>query len=463
VSVARWRRAALVLALAAACYANTLGNALVWDDRLVADSPGAQLERSGAYWRPLVMLSFRVDRTLGGGAAWPYHLTNLLAHATVGWLVGELAAALGAAPEVALASALLFVAHPLQTEAVSYASGRTDVLCAGFALGALLVWRRARRPFDAAALGTAALVAAALACKETAVLVPLVLLFPGAQPADPRPRPWATLAVAVAWVVLFTAGGAPELRLADLPSRLPAVAAVAWSYLGLLVWPSDLHLERFVAVTGWSPAAAIAMWSGLVVLLGAAAWAAGRVPGGAVLLGFAVATYLPVSGVVPIYPAVADRVLFAAEHLAYLPLCGLVPLLTGLAAWGLPVRIGVLATAVLLAAWVPVVAARNRDWRDEETLFRHTLRYDPPAARVWYDLGNLRLAAGDPVEAERLYREAVKRAPGDGAVRLNLGIALQRQGRHAEARAAYAEALRLDPSLAAAFGAPPPSQRKSTR
>jgi hypothetical protein len=446
VSGAGWRRGAATLALAVVCYGNTLGNDLVWDDRLTAAAPPAVLERAGDYYRPVVMLSLRADRALFGGAPAGHHATNLIAHAVVGWLVGTLAASLGATPGTALAASLLFVAHPAQTEAVSYVSGRTDVLAALFALGAVLAWRLARGPLDRWALGATALVVAALGCKESTALVPFVLLL---VPGD-APRPWLPLGVAVLWVATWSAGG-PGLHVAGLGERLPAIAASVLTYVRLLAWPTDLHLERFVVVPGWSIGTTLALWGGVLVVLAALVAAARVVPGGWLFAAFAVATYLPAAGIVPVYPAIADRALFAAEHFLYMPLCGLVPLAVGVGARWLPRRLAPALVSILLLAWTPLVIARNRDWRDEETLFRHTLRFDPPAARVWYNLGNARLAAGDPVEAERLYREAARRAPRDGAVRLNLGVALQRQGRREEAEAQYGEALRLDPSLARAF------------
>lgn len=443
-----WRRGAATLALAAACYGNTLGNGLVWDDRLTAADPAALGRRAGGYYRPVVMATFAAERVLFGDAPAARHATNLVAHAAVGWLVGTLAAALGAGAGASLAASLLFVAHPVQTEAVAYVSGRTDVLAAFFAVAALLAWRRARTPADGWAVATTALVLAALGCKESAALVPLALLAPGASPTSVRP--WLPLGAAAAWVVAWVATGGPGLHADGLVARVPAVAAAVLEHARLLVWPSDLHLERFVVVPGWSAAATLAMWAGVFVLLGGLAAAARVVPGGPVLLALAVATYLPAAGIVPVYPAIADRALFAAEHFLYLPLCGLIPLAVGLGA-RMPARAGAVVVALLLVAWTPLVVARNGDWRDEETLFRHTLRFDPPAARVWYNLANVRLHAGDPVEAERLYREAASRDPADGAIHLNLGIALQRQGRRGDAEEAYAEALRRDPSLARAF------------
>lgn len=455
-----WPRAAAIVALAAACWAGTLWNDLVWDDRLTAATP-SPWPQPGRWWRPVVMASFLADRALTGGVAWGMHLTNVAAHAAVGVLLDGWLRALGLASGTALAATAAFVAHPVQSEAVAYVSGRTDVLCAAFVLLALRVWRRVRRTWDAAAWATAGLVVAALGCKEAAVLVPLVLLVAGAPtpaPADgPRPVPVLPMLAAASWVALFAARGGPELHLDGLPARIPAAASMLLDYVRLLVWPADLHLERFVAVGGRSPVRAAALLAGAAAVAGTVIGAARRVHGGRVLLALAVATYLPVCGLVPVYPAIAGRAVFAAEHFLYLPLLGVAPLAAGAIASVWPPRARRLAPAVvaaLVAAWATASWLRVRDWRNEETLFRHTLRYDPPVARVWYDLGNLRLQAGDPAEAARLYEAALARAPRDAAVHLNLGIALQRLGRRDEALAHYAEALRLDPSLAAAFRPP---------
>ncbi len=453
-------RAAAVAATVAALYGATLGHELVWDDRLTAaaaTNARRALAPTGAFHRPLVMLSFALDHALWGGAAWGFHLTNLVLHAAVSWTVGALAVALGTGGGAALAASLLFAAHPVQTEAVTYVSGRTDVLCALFVLLALLAWRRARQAADGWAVAAAAAFAAALLSKEAAVLVPLVLLVPGAHPAPDPPRPVLPLAVAGLWIAWFAASTPLAPSTSGLAARLPAMAGMLLDYARLLLWPSDLHLERFVAVPGWSVPAALAAWLGVGVIAAALAALAWRAPGGAVLLALAATAYAPVSGLIPVYRAVADRVLFAAEHFLYLPLAGLMPLLAG--AWAVRAALvpgrraragGPVLVAALLAAWGWVVVDRNRDWRDEKTLFRHTVAFDPPTARVWYNLGNLELAAGEAAEAERLYRAALARAPTDAVVHWNLGIALQRQGRTADALAHYREATRLDPRLAGA-------------
>jgi hypothetical protein len=450
--ISRRGRATLVVLWVALLYGGTLRNGFVWDDQLLALSPPALstvlTQRTGAYYRPLVMLSFHADRALWGDRAAGHHLTNLAAHAATSVLVGELATAVGLAPGPALIAALAFAAHPAQTDAVSYVSGRTDILCALFMLIALLLWRRARRPFDGAAFASALTFAAALLCKEVAAPLAFVWGLPGAHPARDAPRPLLVLGVAATWAIGYVATGRVPAMASTLGERTPGIVMTAASYLQLLVWPVGLHVERFVAAGGWSAATLVAttlLLAAVGVLLAAAAR---RTVGGWLLLGVVLATYAPASGLIPIYPAIARHWLFAPEHFLYLPLVGLMPLLVGTAASSLPPaarRSAVGLAVIVLCTWAVLVVERNRAWRDEETLFRNAVAYDPPTSRVWFNLGNLELARGRLDEAARLYGQALARAPHDAAVHLNLGIVRQRQGRSAGAEHHYRLAIQIEP------------------
>jgi hypothetical protein len=448
-------RAVLLAALVVALYGNTLGNGFVWDDRLTAAaSPSALLRPSpGTYYRPVAMLTFAADRLLWGTDPAGFHFTNILCHGLTCWLLLGFCRNLGMSWGIAMAASVLFAAHPLQSEAVAYISGRTDVLCAVFALLAIRVWRRARHPFDAAAAGSAALFVLALFCKETAVLLPLLLPLAGRRGTGPLPV--LPLLAAAGWLVFF-AGAGPGLRLAGLGERLGAVAAAALTYARLVVWPSDLHLERFTPVQGFTVVTTAMAWGILGILAAGLVRLARGVAGGMLWPALTVATYLPVSGLVPIYPQIADQALFTPEHVLYLPLLGVTPVVAGAVAGIRAARLRRAAPALLLAllgVWGAIVMRRNADWRDEVTLFRHTLAYDPPVGRVWFNLGNLRLQAGDAPAAAALYREALRRSPRDAAVRYNLAIALQRQGALREAETEYARVIDLDPGFVGAYQA----------
>ena len=193
-SLSSRRLAWLLPALAAlALYLPTLAFGFVWDDlelivgnsflhagswdRLLASDYWASTGRVSGMWRPLVMASFRVDGVSSGFNPAHFHLVNALLHSVSTALVAGLALELGAGAMVAGAVALCFATAPAASESVAWISGRTDLLCGLFVLAAVLLERRARTR-GVAWRGAALLATAgALLSKETALVLPIVLLL----------------------------------------------------------------------------------------------------------------------------------------------------------------------------------------------------------------------------------------------------------------------------------------------
>ncbi|MET0343834.1 MAG: hypothetical protein ABW252_22665 [Polyangiales bacterium] len=133
-------------------------------------------------YRPLSIATFFWDAAWSGRAPWSYHLTNALLHAGVVLLVQALLARLVPTLGVARATVLacLFGLAPWLTEAHVFINGRSDVLLALFAVGAMLVHARAlvTGSWPRASV-TGLLVLAGLLAKETMVAaLPFVLLVP---------------------------------------------------------------------------------------------------------------------------------------------------------------------------------------------------------------------------------------------------------------------------------------------
>src|SRR5512134_50114 len=165
-----WMHAALVAAIAAVAYANTLPNLPVLDDGwavfenpLVKDLgriPEVFREPWGVAgpptvrgtWRPLTTVTFALNYAVHGRTVGGYHLVNLLLHALATVAVWALARRLvsAVAPERAAVSALvagaLFAVHPVHVEAVAGIVGRAEVLSTLLVLCALLALAGARRP-----------------------------------------------------------------------------------------------------------------------------------------------------------------------------------------------------------------------------------------------------------------------------------------------------------------------------
>lgn len=90
------------------------------------------------YYRPLTTLSFAVDYQFWGTNPFFYHIENTLLHLATGILLYKLLQKLRFDARISFITALLFLIHPLQTEAVTYVNSRGDSLYSFFLM--LSLW-----------------------------------------------------------------------------------------------------------------------------------------------------------------------------------------------------------------------------------------------------------------------------------------------------------------------------------
>ena len=134
----------LLLAVVLGLYWNTLGHEFVHDDLTLIQQNRTVTELrwgdifSHRVYRPVRTLTYALNYWAGGLDPTGYHLFNLLLHALNSMLVYWLFRAVTGRRTLAVAGALLFAAHPVQTAAVAYVSGRKDLLAAFFILAGCL-------------------------------------------------------------------------------------------------------------------------------------------------------------------------------------------------------------------------------------------------------------------------------------------------------------------------------------
>jgi len=181
-----------------------------------------------------------------GGSSIQAHQTNLALHLVNGLLVYVLARALGLGSGAWLA-ALLFLLHPIQTQAVSYLSARADLVMTTAILSTLLLVCHVAADVEGVCLvGLSAW--ACLMTKEAAIvivgLIPLVAWAKGYH--------WATWLGALVLCSVFVLLSWPTVlslnhRNSMDPIRYAAYQLAAlWAYLGLIVWPRGLSIEHDV-------------------------------------------------------------------------------------------------------------------------------------------------------------------------------------------------------------------------
>lgn len=472
------RRALAALAVAllpVVVYLPSLANGFVWDDRqLIVENDS--LTRNGATWhaftkdfweseeqtgtsdyyRPIVTLSYILDRSLFGLEPAGYHRTNVLIHAGVAGLLFLLLTDFGVSLWTAALGAGLFAVHPALTESVAWISGRTDSLAVLLMLGCLLADGR-RSEISWRVLSLAAL-AAALLAKETAVVTPLAAAIleaarrgRGATPVWPavlralRVRGDMLGVVAAYFVLRFLVLGVAATHGAIAGAGLgwPARLAAIPHLLGILLVPTLSRIEYGSGLPGrlLLPGAAAGVLL-TVLLFAAASRRTSRISDRPVLRSFVhcgLVAFLPSIAVIALKAVVADRLIYA-------PAVFLLPALAGaLAGWTAWRRVGIalLSTAVLVCAGV--TAAKASLWRSDRVLFEKAIGVPHPSARAYLNLGiayhddGLLLESLDALE-EALSMERLKSAY------YTRGLLYTELGCHDLAVRDYEASLMMDPA-----------------
>ncbi|MGE5280620.1 MAG: tetratricopeptide repeat protein [Deltaproteobacteria bacterium] len=465
-----WGVIALIAALGLLAYANVLKGAFVWDDEVLVAKDAyirdfahlknifsenilGGVKRLSTFYRPLQILSYAVDFSVWKLDPFGYHLTNVLIHVAAAAALYFFLMALVVPRRASLWAALLFVVHPVHTEAVSYVSGRADPLAAVFVFLCLALYVRRR-----GAPGVLVVLCsfAALLSKEIALLLPLMaLLYHVCFRVRVRWSGLACLVVPAAVVLVLRhafsqhIAGAMDVTM-PLPARVPGAFAAYAQYLRLLVWPTGLHMEygqpRFSWANPWVGAGIILFILTLVFVL--------RTRRRAPLLSFGAGWYLlTVAPVLNIFPVNA----YMAEHWLYLPAAGFFlaaavsaeRFLEGRPA-ARPAVLGVVCTAVLCLFALTV--RQNRMWREPELLYESILAHAPASARLLNNLGNI--YAGDPArreEAAALYARAIETEPGMSFSYFNLANLEKHQGRIQLAIDDYKKAIERNPAYVEAY------------
>lgn len=488
---------AIVIAVAVAAHGLILRNEFVnWDDphtisgnfritpATLAGLAACWREPQGHLWVPITYSVWWVVSALTPVAAgsqsplpaFGFHLVSLLAHVVASLAVLSLLTRLVRDGRAALLGALIFAAHPVQVEAVAWASGLKDVLYGMFLLLGLRAYvaaadRRGASRWIWWTLATLGALAAMLS-KPTAMVAPVLALAVD-RAATARPwrkcvafcAPWLLMAIPIGYIAARAQH--PSLPTLDqsVAGRLIVAGDALCFYLRKLVVPLPLGVDygrrpAVIAGDAWR-ALSWAVPVGVAVVFGLALR---RRPRRRRELGAAgvlfVVPLLPVLGFVPFdfqqYSTVAN-------HYLYLPMAGVALAVASIAAefraraiWReattgrRPLFLAAGASAALVGALVLLSARQARTWQDTQSLFRQALVANPTSWAAYDNLAALKIDDEDYTSALALAGQAAQYGPWAAGPQITLGLARAHLGDDDNAAAAFGRAIAIEPGNAVA-------------
>jgi protein O-mannosyl-transferase len=369
-----------------------------------------------------------------------------------------------AADPLALAVALLWLTHPLQTQAVTYIVQRYESMMGLFYL--LTLYAAVRSATAAKPLGwiTISVLAClmAMGCKEVAVSAPIIVLLydraflSGSFGEALRRHATLYAGLAATWLIFLPfyrsfSGGEGQWAGFGLKTSWWDYAltqpGVLLRYLKLCAWPNDLCFD-YAWPIAHSPAAILPPLAIIVALLLATLWCLLRAPKWGFLGAWFFLILAPTSSIMP----VADP---ANEHRMYLPLAAVIGLVVIGGYWlssrwtalhGHRQAAGIGGSIAVLLVVVAAAAAthdRNEVYRTALALWEDTVRKKPDNNRANYSAALEYAYAGNADRALELARVAVAGQPNSADSHNALGIAYVSAGQLEPGIKALNKALEL--------------------
>lgn len=416
--------------------------------------------------RGITNLTFAINYYFSGLSLPPLHLTNIAIHASCGCLVFLLLCHWFSQRWIPLLGALLFIAHPLQTQAVTYLVQRAASLATFFFLLTILLHLRARnalatghsrnsRPYLIPHLSAAIVFALAVLSKQNTVTLPLLLIihdriFPQ---KIVRSRKEAVLdyllyaAVPLLGVMEFVSaqsGAALHIPLASLRGNDPlhylvTQFSVIWVYFRLLLFPYGQALEHnYPIVIRLLTVQNLLALAGLVSII----WLAWRLRNRRPLLTFGVTWFFLglgiESSIIPLDP------LF--EHRLYLPMLGfLLILLDLLSVWFAPQWVHLLLVAAIMVCAF-LTWQRNQLWKEPIAFYEDNQKHAPDSERVCLLLANLYKKSDRIADARRQFERIQQLIPPDShPYHQEIILFYAEQGEYQKAWTLVEEGVRLRP------------------
>lgn len=472
------KAALLIFFVSLIVYSNSLGGEFIYDDeyfivknisirnlgnlpRFFTDSSSVAFSGLAKdVYRPVTASSYAIDYKIGKLNTFGYHLTNVLFHSLNGILIFVFLYIILGNVFISLAAGLLFVCHPVQTEVVSWISGRSSVLFLFFYLLSLIFYIKYEKTRSSRyIIYSLATFAASLFSKEMAVTLPLIIIVYDIHFSEPerlknrlqRYLPYIFLVVVFLAARSFALGRVSQCGWwGDSPYyTFYTMSRVMVEYLKLLVFPVNLCAYHIVEISkSIADTRVLLSLSVLLCVAGSLLFLFKKYK----ILSFSIfwffITILPVSNIIPLKALMAERFL-------YIPSIGfcifLAVIIHDILGGRYAAKSGILKTAVYALAVAIVIfyslrtVARNEDWKDPISISKNIVEVYPLNPWGYASLGSAYLAKGDIDKGIKALKKSITLSPDYTSPKNILGACYIEMGMHKDAVDILSESISLEP------------------
>ncbi len=490
-----WHLAIGIFLFSFLLYANTINHGFVLDDDLVCVKndfvqkgfaglgdiftsswyEGFNGEKD-AYYRPMMLAGFAVEKSLFGHSAKVYHVMNILwygvAMVSLLFLLRQLFSE--RKPWFALAITLLYAAHPLHTEVVANIKSRDEIFAllglVGMLYGMVKYEKLASRKWLLLSLSAFFF---ALLSKESSLaflgLVPLTLYFFTKKNLKEilfKSIPYAIVAGAYLLIrAMIVSAGKTDFNPIDnslfaangFAEQTATAVAMMGKYVSLLFFPHPLIYDYSYAqipLVGWGSWQALVSLAVILSALTYAVYTWGKRDKIAYsILFFAITSVITSNLFFLIGATFAERFMFVPS----LGFCMFIVLLL-YRFLEKPEQVKILWGIIggLLLIYAGKTITQNPVWESNATLFSHGIQVAPNSARVnsyygksLYDKALQSKDAGTKAkllqEARTYYDKAIQILPSYTQAYQNMGLVLEEQGHRDQALEIYQKGISTEP------------------
>lgn len=435
--------------------------------------------KNSNYYRPIQFSMYALIYKVAGPNPFAFHAVGIILHIITAIMVIIAIIAITNSSFVGFFTSLFFLIHPLQTESVSYISGHSDPLYAIFFLLSLLFFLKRNERMLYKMLSVVFFIVALLS-KELALILPGVIILLYVLSSRPE---WRDLkdseiprqarndkmfrrsdvllvGIFVSIAILYLISRFTFLKFSDIAlfwkgnpygehfiTRVATFFQNFFVYLGLLIYPKDLFMERDFTVnivtSLWNPWTFLFLILNMIVL---AVYLKSKDNKNVRLFFFFWIAFL--LSLVPYTGIFLLNGIFY-EHYMYLPQVFFWAAVFCLTHKYLrKLKLLKVLMIVILLLFLVRSYARQYEWIDSERFYRQTLSYAPKSVRIMNGLGMSLAEKGNCVEAIQVYKRASILSPRIPNLYHNIANCYLSMQKPDEAEKYYLKALEVDPSFA---------------